>query len=186
MARKRRSRRRRRGLGSVLTVRRSGLGQIGAGLKYATPILIGAGATAGTVAGLRMYADPAASETQQFLYKHAPWVGLGVGLLGSGLVYMVLKGRGMGREALWASGAASVATAVTWFAADKLLEQGRGPIATAGLGAVVPEYSGHLGALVMEPTASRGYGAGPLGSYGEEVNLGAVSSSVFGTPGFRV
>ena len=38
----------------------------------------------------------------------------------------------------------------------------------------------------MEPQASRGYGAGPLGSYGETVNLGNINTTAFGTPGFSL
>jgi hypothetical protein len=71
--------------------------------------------------------------------------------------------------------------------------------ATAGFGAIVPEYSrgglgrARTGAIVMEPSASRGYGAPPgLGRggtgwtpYGEEVNLAGINVDAFGTPMFR-
>jgi hypothetical protein len=75
--------------------------------------------------------------------------------------------------------------------AAKMRMTGNGTPA-AGLRAVVPEYAmrgipsgGGLGKIVMEPAASRGYGA-PAGlrSYGENINLGAINTSVFGTPGF--
>jgi hypothetical protein len=75
--------------------------------------------------------------------------------------------------------------------AAALVEAATAPITAAGLRAVVPEYSmrglgrGGMGAIVMESQASRGNGAGPLGSYGETVNLGAINPGAFGTPGFR-
>jgi hypothetical protein len=54
-----------------------------------------------------------------------------------------------------------------------------------GTGAIVPEYSRGMGAIVMEPTGPSGKRAGTIGSYGETVSLSGINTGAFGTPGFN-
>jgi hypothetical protein len=54
-----------------------------------------------------------------------------------------------------------------------------------GTGAIVPEYSRGMGAIVMEPTGPGGKRAGTIGSYGETVSLSGINTGAFGTPGFN-
>jgi hypothetical protein len=53
-----------------------------------------------------------------------------------------------------------------------------------GTGAIVPEYSRGMGAVVMEPVGPGGRRAGSIGSYGETVSLQGINTGAFGTPGF--
>lgn len=54
-----------------------------------------------------------------------------------------------------------------------------------GTGAIVPEYSRGMGAVVMEPVGASGRRAGSIGSYGETVTLQGINTGAFGTPGFN-
>lgn len=231
MARKRsKSRRRRRGMGNILTVRRAGMRglkdfkKIDAGSAI-LPILIGGGLTALTVAGIR-YATVSATapltEGQQKMYRYASAAGLGVGALASGALFAF-----SGASAAVSAATASVFVAVTgvvhdWYSANYGAAQQtmlgdmvpatlprqptfaapaaapagslgyyggaasalrQGPRHQAAFGAVVAEP---VNGIVMEPV--NGLGAtvdSPYGG-GAYVNLGAVNTGAFGTPGFKV
>lgn len=196
MARKRsrksrRSRRsRRRGLGSVITTRRRlyGIGQLKAGqlMNAVVPAVVGGGTAGLTTVGIRWFARPEQGGAQLWLYKYAPWVGLGAGGLAA-MAMQLLADTGQALNTFTSALGVSGMIAIN----DLMV---RRTATTAGIGAIVPEYSygmrglpgGGMGAIVMEPQASRGYGAGPLGAYGEEVNLGNVNPAAFGTPGFSL
>lgn len=189
---KRRRRRRRRRLGSVIQVRRvSGLGALknpNSVMGAALPVIIGGGVTLATTVGIRQFMQPA-TQTQTSIYNNAQWVGMGAGVLSS-LAMWNLASQAAGVGGLVSS--LLVAGGVAVLEASKQMAA-----ATSGFGAVVAEYgrARNMGAIVMEPAASRGYGAPPgLGRgrrrmgwtpYGEEVNLGAINVDAFGTPMFR-
>jgi hypothetical protein len=177
------------GVGSVIQVKPlSGVGQLSnpnSAVGAAVPILLGGGAAALVTLGIQSYMAPkTAWETTVFEQRH--WVGAAAGGL-VGLAMMNMTGKAAGISALTAALTVGIAFAATEAAAKFRLQ-------TAGFGAVVAEYSMRglpargVGAIAMEPTASRGYGAGPLGgTYGEDVQLrglGNVNQSAFGTAMF--
>lgn len=202
MAKKRKKGRR---LGSVIRVRKmQGLGQLdrpSSWMGSAGPAAIGGLTAAGTAIGLRYFMKPT-SDAQMTLLQNAPYVGLGTGLLASLLVSMTSgKPAGVGVAA-----GATVVTAVM-AASEMMAKQRLAEVAAGGtLDAMKPYGLGRgTGAIVMEPHASRGYGAGPLGSgvgaivatyssaprrgvgaYGDVVNLNGINPSAFGTQGFNV
>ncbi len=158
------------------------------------PVVLGGATTALVTLGLRQFMTPT-TEWQAQVVEFAPWVGTGAGLL-VGLALWNMTSRAAGIGALTAALTVGIAFAATEAAARMRMQ-------TAGMGAVVPEYSlgrgmpaRGVGAIAMEPTAARGYGAGPLGrnnqlaSYGEDVTLrgvqglGQVNQDAFGTASF--
>lgn len=204
---KKRSRRRRKGVGQTITVRRMrGLGRLNNPRSFAgaaVPPLLGGGVTAATVVAARYFAKPSEGETPQMIYKWAPLIGIGVGGVGSlGLFYVA------GAPAAVASFAASALVGVSHMIHDMLVKDSLGEFqlahpptmmaaggngngnGTAGLGVVVPQRLMGPGTqgIVMSPTAERDplkrYGLGD--SYGEDVSLGSVNPRAFGTPGFGV
>lgn len=176
-----------RGTGSVIRVKRlSGVGALrnpNSAVGAAMPVVLGGGVAALTMIGIRQFMTPT-SDTQMAIVKNAPWVGLGAGGLVS-LAMWNMSSRAAGISGLAAASVVGLGVVIGEYAAKMRMAP------AAGVGAVVPEYSmagarRGTGAIVMEPHASRGYGAGPLGSYGEEVNLGAINPKVFGTTGFNL
>lgn len=178
---------RQKGMGSVIQVRKlNGLGDLGdpkSGVGSALPVLLGGFAAAGTTIGIRQFMTPT-TPGQMSVMNNAPWIGLGAGtLVGLGLWNMSSQPAGVAAIA----GASVVALGMVFGEmAAKMRMQKAG---TAGVGAIVaygPGQGDGMGAIVMEPQASRGYGAGQLGSYGETVNLGAIRQQAFGTTGFQI
>lgn len=239
MARKRsksrKSSRRRRGMGNILTVRRAGMRgladfkKIDAGSAI-LPILIGGGLTALTVAGIRyatVTSTAPVTEGQQKLYRFASAAGLGVGVLASGALFAF-----SGASAAVSAATASFFVAATgvvhdWYSANypvsqavMLADMASSPrptepqlvppsaaaaaaatATTEGLGyyggarrALRQNPRAAFGAVVAEPVngivleSTRGLGATVDSQYGGgyEVNLGAVNTGAFGTPGFKV
>ena len=180
--RRKRSRKRRRRLGSTIRVRRlSGLGSLtrpSSLVGAAVPALVGGGAAAVTTVGIRQFEG-----APPMLVQYSPWVGLGAAAVVAAVMYKtVSKPAGIG--AFSGGLVITLGTVLMEYLAKIQLAK----IGTDGLSAIVPEYAGTAGtgAIVMEPHASRGYGAGPLGSYGETVNLGSINPNVFGSPAFTV
>jgi len=197
-------RRKRRGVGQTITIRRMrGLGSLKRPSSFmgaALPPVLGGGATAATILATRYFANPLEGETPAMLYKWAPLLGWLTGGIGSFALYYL----GGGPAAI-SSFASSTLVAAGQMAHDFLVTSDmsragahiaafQAPAAagngTAGMGVVVPQRlmgAGGVNGIVMEPTASRDplrrYGLGASG-YGEEVSLGAVNPSAFGTPGF--
>lgn len=228
MAKRRHHRRRHhRGMGSAISLR--GLGKVKSSrglMNFVLPTAVGVLVPAAVIASARYFAKPSESKTQESIYKNAPWLGLGAGLVSAGAMYVMSRGM----AAPLATGIAATGVALTSFAHDqivigsgndrffadnlasrRLAEESRTatppppppgggaatPDAGAGagagtaglgsyftqrpngaLGAAVPQLNG----VVMSPTNGLGYSAY---TGGETVNLGAVNSSAFGTPGFR-
>lgn len=158
------------------------------------PVVLGAGTAALTTIGIRSFMTPT-SQAQMQAVTYAPWIGMGAGVLTS-LALWNMAGQPAGISAL--AGALVIGGGfVVSEAAAKMRLQNGGAVAgiRGGLRAVVPEYSlrglpaggvGRLGAIALEPLSDRGYGAGPVGSYGETVNLGQINAGAFGTPTFTL
>lgn len=199
--------RRRRGMGSIITVRR-GMGAISTA-DWLAP-LVGGGLTALTALGLRQFVDPAQGDMQKTLVKWAPLFGHLVGSAASLGLYFITGSSGQAVSSF----VSATAVGVFGMAQDQMLARPEGaakfglafsdiqvsvapvapvaPIAesasngTAGFGAIVPEYSRPaLGAIAMEPVGADGRRAGSIGSYGETVSLNGINTSAFGTPGFQ-
>lgn len=212
MAKRKKSRRtRRRGMGSVITVRRRrGMGNITTKQfqESILPPLVGGGLAALTALAIRYFVNPAQGQTQNMLVKHAPWVGMGVGTIASAALWM-MSGAAPGASALTGATVVSLGNfAHDWVLKTKgaavMASVMGAPAATPangmtgymGMGAIVPEYGGmngvrgHMGAgtgaIVMEPVdPSTGRQPGTLGApYGETVSLGSVNTAAFGTPAF--
>jgi hypothetical protein len=145
------------------------------------------------------------SDTMIMLAENSPWVGVGAGAVASALMW-ALFGQSAGVTAL--AGTAAVGGTVlgykvlTTTQSTATTDPATGPTvpATAGLGryryrmrgmrgvgAIVPQLQppgmNGLGAIVMEPGATRGM-RGLGDPRGETVSLGSVNPSAFGTPGF--
>lgn len=199
-----RKRRRRKGVGQTITVRRMrGLGKLNNPRSFmgaAAPPLLGGGLTAGTVVAARYFAKPSEGETPMAIYKWAPLIGIGAGGIGSlGLYYLA------GAPAAVSSFATSVLVGLSHLIHDMLVKDSLGEFQLAhppaamtngngggggeGMGVVVPQRLMGAGTqgIVMGPAAERNplnrYGLGATG-YGEEVSLGSVNPRAFGTPGF--
>jgi hypothetical protein len=151
----------------------------------AVPVLVGGTVAAATAIGIRYYMTPT-TQTQMSVMDNAPLIGMGAGAV-VGLAMWNLVSQPAGVASLVSAVAVGGAMMISEAAAKARLSHAvSAPV--AGLGAVVPEYSAAprrsgVGAITMESHASRGYGSGALGSYGETVNLGAVNVRAFGTPG---
>jgi hypothetical protein len=121
--------------------------------------------------------------------QYAPWIGLGAGTLAA-LALANISGKPAGYSSFAGAAVTTLALVSSEMVSKRklaLYSSGEGIQAMRpyGLGAIVPEYGNRLGAIAFEPQASRGYGAGQLGSYGETVNLGNINVAAFGTPGFN-
>lgn len=184
MAKRRRGRR--KGLGSVITIRRLGMGSLdkpdsmtGALL----PVIIGGAVTTFVTLGLQ---NMAPTPDNQAVRDNASWIGFGAGGLASLALWNLAK-PASGVMALSASIVALLATKMPGWLADARASAATQP-GTAGLRAVVPEYSSMrglggggrgMGAIVMQPQATRG-----LGKPGEVISLQGINTRVFGTPAF--
>ena len=210
----RRKRRRRRGMGSVISVRRRrglrGLGKANmkGWWKTATPMAVGGGIAAATAIALRHFVNPGAGQTQLALVKYAPIWGALAGIATS-FAFAALGGP----KSVGAGAISSLLVGAYGSLQDMVLKQRGALVAGAlntpltmpanGNGGAVPNGEPVVdgtGAIVFEPTASRGYGSGMgalpantgaivpeyqnLGGYGETVNLGNVNPSVFGSAAF--
>lgn len=183
-----------RGMGSVYSIKRTGMGALSstAFKESILPILVGGGVAGGTLFAIRKWLTPTGDATKDAIHKYAPLAGLGTGaiaalslkwLAGSddaavgGLVAAaVVGGLGMVMD--------MVAPQVTMAPAAALPSAGtEGYRNRLGMGAIVPEYGSGMGAIVYQPSAN-GRRPGSIGSYGETVSLQGINTSVFGTPGF--
>lgn len=197
MARKKsRKSRRRRGVGSVVRVSRFGaISDPKSGAGATLPVLFGGGTAVAVTLGIRQMVE--VDESTKTLVENAPLVGGLAGVVVGGVMF-AMKMQPAGLAAMAGSAVAALGMWGLEYAARMKAEAMAEAASTAvpgtnGLRAIVPEYSmrglgagrAGTGAIVMEPHARRGYGAGPLGgAYGETVNLGAINPGAFGTPGF--
>lgn len=210
----------RRGMGSIISIRR-GMGALPGGAMGAAiiPGLVGAGVTAAVALSVRSMVDPNQGPTQRSLVKWGWAVGHGAGILASLGLLMV-----GGTPAAVASFVAATGVGLALYGQDMLITGQNGPRIMSsliessastepsapppspeapaadgtvagigrrryrrrlGTGAIVPEYSRGMGAIVMEPTGPSGKRAGTIGSYGETVTLSGINTGAFGTPGFN-
>ena len=192
---------RRRGMGSAVVLR--GFGALDEATSFGIASVVGVVVPAATLVAVRYFVDPAKGKTEEMVYRHAPWIGLGAGLISAAAVGLTLGKPVTGVP----TAVAALGVAFAGFAQDKLLvawDKGRvraalalqpstSPAAGAtsgyysmrshgSLGAVVPELTEGTGAIVMSPTDGLGYR--PYVG-GETINLGSVNSEAFGTPAFR-
>lgn len=194
-----RRRKHRKGVGSIITVRPSGFAGLGRlrGLRgfnglasQAIPAALGLGAAAVTFLGIRHFANPVRSETEAKVWKFAPLLGLGAGAAAAFLLSQV-----GGKAAAVGALTGAVGATLLTLGQDGLQHTGMfAPSALSGygMGAVVPEMlSRGMGAVVLEPRGTNSLGAGGVTGLhsigyqgGEVVNLGAINSGAFGTPGF--
>ncbi len=180
MARKKR-RSRRRGMGSVIQVRQlSGTERINNPSSVTgaiVPVLLGGSVAFLTSMGVRKYVDPTAENAP--ILDNADLIGGGAGLL-TGLALWNVASRPAGVAAMAAAAIVSLAQMVPGWMSP-------GAATTAGLRAILPEYSMRgvrgLRAIAMQSQASRGYGDD---GGGENVSLGRINAGAFGTPGFRM
>jgi len=178
--------------------RMRGLGQLRGGARALLPAATGAVLAGATTLGLRAYLRPEPGAATEKLYRFAPLIGAGAGVLGAvGLYFMAGKSnRKAGMEAALTTTAVAVATGGILFASERLNAAKAGamgalgadagtvpaPDGLPGFGAILPEYAPRhdgLGAIVMEPLA---------GAYGESVNVNGLGAgynpAAFGTSPF--
>jgi len=189
-------RKRRGGTGSVITLRRlKGVGSLRKPSSFAgsaIPALIGGGVTGLATLATRYWAKPSEGENPLMLFKWAPALGLGGGILSSVALYWL-----GGAPAMISSLVSSVMVSASMLAHDYLLKSTIGEFAlahpapqtegsTAGLGVIVPNRIGTqgVGAMMLESAASRDpvnrYGVHGTGSYGQEVTLQGITPTAFG------
>lgn len=194
----------RKGMGTIITVRR-GMGALPGGATGEAIIApaVGGIVTALVALGIRQMVSPTQGPTQGTLVRYAPWFGALGGIVAS-LALMLLGGT---RAAI--SGAIATLGVTLGLAGQDVILRQRGaevlaalpPPSSAstgtagyrrlgrGAGAIVPEYSRRgMGAMVLEPVGPSGKRAGTLGrsrDYGEVVSLQGLNVGAFGTPGFR-
>jgi hypothetical protein len=188
MARRRHGRRRRR-LGSIITVKRlSGaerLSNPSSTLGAFGPAALGGATTILGAVGVKQLVAPTAENAP--VVNNADAVGLVLGLLVSGILWVTTSKP---------AGIAAAAGSAIAFAATKLPAMMSGmsmmPAGTSGIrgmGAIVAQQMNGarrgMGAVVMQPAAAGSYGPGG----GESVNLSGLSAVIpgaFGTPTFRM
>lgn len=204
------AKKRRRGTGSVIAVKPlSGLGKVsrpGSILGSFVPPLVAGVAAGGGALLVEHMGKPSNGEQPTdimiTLAENAPWVGAGLGA-GVGLAMWPMFGASAALAgvagALGVSGALLAYKMLTATQSTATTDPATGPtVSTQGLGAyryrrmrgirgtgaivpqLMPPGMNGLGAIVMEPSATRGLGD----PRGETVSLGNVNPSAFGTPGF--
>lgn len=196
---KRKSHKRRRGLRGLRGLRGIGSLKTEMGRSVISPVVAGV-LTAGTALGIRAFVKPTAGATSETLYKYAPLIGTGVGLLGAvGLYYM-----GGGKSAATSAAVSSLLLGGALYGSERVLAAGGmsaiaasgllsssvtapAPAATAGLrqlGAVVPEYARMDGIVMEKVNGLNGLGYNQQ-NFGENVSLsGTVNQAAFGTAPF--
>jgi len=197
MARKRHGRRRNRRLGSIITVKRlSGVERVSnpsSATGAILPVVLGGTAALLSAVGIRQWVQPTADNAT--VVQNADWIGLGVGGL-VGLTLWNMASKPAGLAALAGAGLVTLAARLPMMMMSggiASMPAGNGN----GTGAIVVERSNGMqrgrrgvGAIVMQPANTTGYGYGPHG--GENVSLqglsaaAAIQPSAFGTPSFTM
>lgn len=138
----------------------------------------------GTGLALRAFLRPEPGLMSEKLYRWAPAIGAGVGLVGAGASMLVL-GKGRGKAMALPIGISSAVVGAGWLASEYLnankpgaaLALGGGtalPAAgTSGLAALLPEYNG-MGAIVMDQLNGSGMGS----PYGETVRIAGLGAGI--------
>ncbi len=194
MARKKHGRRRRRGTGSIITVKRlSGVERLGNPSSLTGilgPLAIGGFGAVLTTLGIRQWVTPTPENAT--VVNNATWFGLGVGGLLS-LMLWNMTGKPAGVLGLGGAALATAAVKVPEMIASSGMMAAM-PGGTAGvrggMGAIVAETVNgarrRLGAIVMQPASAGSYGPGG----GETVTLHGLQAGIipgaFGTPSFTM
>jgi hypothetical protein len=175
--------------------RLKGLGVLRAGYgRDLIPPVVGLGLTAGTTLAIRATVRPSPGTPSEMLYRFAPFIGMGVGVLG-GVAVGIL---GSGSQAASAV-MTSLITGGIIYGVEQLNVRKPGAMAalvgasaampaegTAGLRAIVPEYPNSafatrgLGAIVMERLKGNQQNQGADIQLRGVVNTGAFGSSPYG------
>ncbi len=177
------AKRRRKGTGGVVQVRKlNGLGALGKPNTVAgslLPVAIGGGVTTAVMVGIRSTMEPD-TEMKVKLLEHAPWVGLAAGLVSSAALWS-LSSQHAGAVSAVAGGVVALSAVIGEAAAKARMEA---PVSTAGVRAIVPEYSRRgTGALLFERA---GTGAAQRGANVRLNGLSKINVAAFGVPGFQV
>lgn len=161
----------------------------------ATAVSVGAGGllTLGSTLGLRAFLRPEPGTPSEGLYKWAPAIGAGVGLLGA-LGAMLVLGKSKGKAMVLPMGVTSALIGAGLIGSEYLNANKPGAAlalggsalpagGTAGLSALLPEYNG-MGAIVMDQLNGNGMGS-PWGDTVRVSGLGAgIRPEAFGEPSF--
>jgi hypothetical protein len=148
----------------------------------AVPVAAGGLVTVAATLGLRAFLTPEPGTTSEQLYRWAPAIGAGVGLLGAGAMVM-LAGKSKGMTMGVGAALAAVIVGGALLGSERLnaakpgaaLALGGGmalPAGTSGLAALLPEYAnmnGGMGAIVMDQLN---------GPYGDSVQVAGLNGSV--------
>lgn len=164
---------RKRGLRGLRALKNGGLA------SYLVPVGAGLVLTVGGTAGIRAVINPATSTTAAKVYRWAPAIGVGLGVLGSIALHLLAGMRGSATAGLTSVGAGlgilglealNARKAGAWAANAGALPAGN------GAGAIVPEY----GARGLKGVIMRQLNGNQQGQ-GETVSLkGTVDTGAFG------
>lgn len=181
------SRKGRKGLGAGLT---SGMA------RTVTPALVGTGLALGTALGMRAYLRPEPGQTSETIYRNAPLIGIGAGILGAVGLYVIGGGKKPGMELATAAAVAAVVSGGALFGIERLHVSKPGAFAalvpspsaapaegTAGLRAITAEYGmagGGLNAIVMERLNGNNQQQGAVVNLQGVVDTGAFGSRAYG------
>lgn len=187
--------------------RMKGFGQLRGGAKLAVPVVGASAVTAATTLGLRAFLQPQPGTTSEQLYRWAPAIGSGAGLVAAGMSYFLAGGNRSARTPAMVAAFAAVAHGGVLLLSERLNAAKPGAMAAVGGGAALPAGgaalpAGDAGAeglsALMPEYAPSHYGLGdgsdglgaivmePLeGAYGEQVNVSGLGAgynpSAFGT-----
>lgn len=191
--RSRKSTKRRRGTGSIITVRKAGMGMLKGRAAHIVPPIIGGGVTGLTALGIRWWLTPD-TEMKQNLYKFAWLYGAGAGLLSSGLLYLAGGRKKAAMGPALAAAASSLVVGLAGYGYDMYIERmaanAVAAAGTEGLGAIVFQKMNGMGSY-GEDVSLRGRRQLPRGTgaivpeYGGGMGaMRGIDTTVFGTPGF--
>lgn len=153
-------------------------------VKTLLPVATATVLTGATTLGLRAYLRPEPGQMSEKLYRFAPIIGVGAGLLGAAGLYFMGGGKRGGMEGATIAAVTSLGAGMLLFASERLNAAKAGALnalggsaalpsgdtGLPGLSALLPEsaqrYDG-LGQIVMEPLN---------GAYGDSVNVNGLGA----------
>lgn len=160
-----------------------GLG--GETMQAVVPPAVGSILTLGVTMGLRAYLQPTPGTTAAVVYKWAPAVGAGAGMLGAGAMYFLGGSKRKGKHAAMAAGLTAVIVGASLLGLERLNAAKAGALSALstngslpsnGTGMVVPQYPNGMGAIVMERLGGNNQ------QQGADIRLqGVVDQGAFGT-----
>lgn len=162
---------RKRGLRGLRALKNGGMA------SYLVPVGAGLVLTVGGTAGIRAVINPATSPTAAKVYRWAPAIGVGLGVLGSIALHLLAGMRGSATAGLTSVGAGLGILGLEALNARKAGSWAAAALpAGAGTGAVVPEYGTRgVNGIIMRQLKGNQQGQG------ETVSLkGTVDTGAFG------